>query len=106
VTGQGEGLHPGGQLAGQRDDGAPDLVLTTRELAARSGLAPATVNAVELGVRVPSVIVLLRLAAELQVPRVALVEPAHEEAERLVREAWVMPVAEVSVKFRYPCDGC
>jgi hypothetical protein len=60
------------------------------------GLAPATVNAVELGVRVPSVIVLLRLAAGLQVPWVALMEPAHEEAERLVREAWVMPVPEVS----------
>jgi hypothetical protein len=27
VFGQSEGLHPGGQLAGQRDDGAPDLVL-------------------------------------------------------------------------------
>jgi XRE family transcriptional regulator, regulator of sulfur utilization len=70
--------------------------LTTRELAARSGLAPATVNAVELGVRVPSAIVLLRLAAGLQVPWVALVEPAHEEAERMVREAWVPPVPELS----------
>jgi transcriptional regulator with XRE-family HTH domain len=70
--------------------------LTTRELAARSGLAPATVNAVELGVRVPSVVVLLRLAAGLQVPWVALVEPAHEDAERLVRDAWVTPVPELS----------
>jgi hypothetical protein len=25
--GEGEHLHPGGQLVGQRDDGAPDLVL-------------------------------------------------------------------------------
>lgn len=75
--------------------------LTTRELAARSGLAPATVNSVELGVRVPSVVVLLRLAAGLQVPWVALVEPAHEEAERLVREAWVPPVPEQSLDCRW-----
>jgi hypothetical protein len=27
VVGQGEHLHPGGDLDGQRDDGAPDLVL-------------------------------------------------------------------------------
>jgi transcriptional regulator with XRE-family HTH domain len=62
--------------------------LTTRELATRSGMAPSTVNAVELGVRVPSAVVLLRLAAALQVPWVALVEPAQEEAERMLREAW------------------
>lgn len=62
--------------------------LTTRELAARAGMAPSTVNAVELGVRVPSAVVLLRLAAALQVPWVALTEPAQEEAERTLREAW------------------
>jgi len=27
VAGQGEGLHPGDQIAGEGDDGAPDLVL-------------------------------------------------------------------------------
>jgi hypothetical protein len=27
VAGQGEGLHPGGELAGEGDQGAPDLVL-------------------------------------------------------------------------------
>ena len=63
--------------------------LTTRELAARCGMAPSAVNAVELGVRVPSAVVLLRLAAGLQVPWVALVEPAQEQAERMLREAWV-----------------
>jgi len=73
---------------------------TTRELAERSGLSSATVSAVELGVRVPSVVVLLRLAAGLQVPWVALVEPAHEEAERLVREAWVPPVPALPVRGR------
>lgn len=63
--------------------------LTTRELAARCGLPPSTVNAVELAARVPSAVVLLRLAAGLQVPWVALVEPAQEEAERMLRDAWV-----------------
>lgn len=62
--------------------------LTTKELAQRSGMAPSTVNAVELGVRVPSAVMLLRLSAGLQVPWVALVEPAQEDAERMVREAW------------------
>lgn len=62
--------------------------LTTRDLAARAGMPPSTVNAVELGVRVPSAVVLLRLAAALQVPWVALTEPAQEDAERLLREAW------------------
>ena len=42
----------------------------------------------ELAVRVPSVVVLMRLAAELQVLWVALVEPAQEDAERMLREAW------------------
>jgi transcriptional regulator with XRE-family HTH domain len=65
--------------------------LTTRELAARSGLAPSTVNAVELGVRVPSAIILMRLASGLEVPWVALAEPAHEQAERWVRESWAAP---------------
>ncbi len=27
MAGQGEGLHPGGQVGGQRHDGAPELVL-------------------------------------------------------------------------------
>lgn len=62
--------------------------LTTRDLALRAGMPPSTVNAVELGVRVPSVVTLLRLSAALQVPWVALVEPAQEDAERLMREAW------------------
>lgn len=62
--------------------------LSTRDLAQRSGMAPSTVNAVELGVRVPSAVVLLRLAAALQVPWVALVEPAQEQAERMLREEW------------------
>ena len=65
--------------------------LTTQQLAARAGLAPSTVNAVELGVRVPSAIVLMRLASGLEVPWVALAEPAHEQAERWVREAWAAP---------------
>ena len=61
---------------------------STQELARRAGLAPQTVNSVELAVRVPSVIVVLRLASALQVPWVALLEPAHEQAERMLRDAW------------------
>lgn len=62
--------------------------LTTRQLAERSGVAPATVNAIELGVRPPSVVVLLRLAAALRVPWVALAERGQEDAARLLREEW------------------
>ena len=62
--------------------------LSTRQLAHLSGLAPATVNAVELGVRAPSVVVVFRLAAALRVPWVGLAERAQEDAARLLREAW------------------
>jgi len=62
--------------------------LSTRQLAKRAGMAPATVNAIELGVRAPSVVFVFRLAAALQVPWVALAERGQEDAARLVREAY------------------
>lgn len=65
--------------------------LNTQELANRSALPLATVNAIETGERVASSVMLLHLAAALQVPWVALVEPAQSDAERLLREAWGLP---------------
>lgn len=62
--------------------------LTTKQLAERAGVPPSTVNAAELGVRPPSVVVLFRLAAALHVPWVALAERGQEDAARLLREAW------------------
>ena len=62
--------------------------LTTRQLAERAGMAPATVNAFELGVRAPSVVALFRLAAALRVPWVALAERGQEDAARLLWEHW------------------
>jgi transcriptional regulator with XRE-family HTH domain len=62
--------------------------LSTRQLAERAGMAPATVNAIELGVRAPSVVLVFRLAAALRVPWVALAECGQEDAARLLREAW------------------
>jgi transcriptional regulator with XRE-family HTH domain len=61
---------------------------TTRQLAERAGIAPATVNAIELGVRTPSVVLVFRLAAALRVPWIALAERSQEDAARLLREAW------------------
>jgi transcriptional regulator with XRE-family HTH domain len=61
--------------------------LTTRQLAERAGMAPATVNAIELGVRAPSVVYVFRLAAALRVPWVALAEKGQEDAARQLREA-------------------
>jgi transcriptional regulator with XRE-family HTH domain len=61
---------------------------STKQLAERAGMAPATVNAIELGVRAPSVVLLFRLAAALRVPWVALAERGQEDAARLLREEW------------------
>jgi transcriptional regulator with XRE-family HTH domain len=65
--------------------------LTTQELATRSAVPLSTVNAIESGERVASVVMLLHLAAALHVPWVALTEPAQADAERLLREAWGLP---------------
>jgi transcriptional regulator with XRE-family HTH domain len=65
--------------------------LSTRQLAEWAGMAPATVNAFELGVRAPSVVALFRLAAALQVPWVALAERGQEDAAWLLRERWEAP---------------
>lgn len=75
--------------------------LSTRELADRAGLAPATVNAYELGMRVPSVVALFRLAAALRVPWVALAERGQEDAARLLREQWEARGLVVSRRRRW-----
>ena len=61
---------------------------TTCQLAERAGMAPATVNAIELGVRAPSIVMVFRLTAALRVPWIALAERGQEDAARLLQETW------------------